>query len=125
MKRWTMVFGLVLASLLGCGPGDPGKRSEPVSVEGKVILADGKPAANVMVRLSPASSDAMAAGGKTAADGKFATTAIPGEYIFYVEPVAGREAAHKAIPAKYHTPDFANKVQIAGCQPFEIKLEPR
>ncbi len=105
---WLAAAGL-MATLAGCGQGEAAKIvNNVVPVAGKIVLADGRPAANLWVTFNakdPPGNDANAA---TEADGSFklgtfakADGAIPGNYVVTLGPNPAVKGGAPSIPSAY------------------------
>lgn len=121
--RWT-TFAATLA-LIGCAEGPPsldGGSIPTVPAKGKVMLADGKPLTNGMIRIEPlvdggSTNQAM---GEIRSDGTFelrsspsATGAMPGKYRVLIENTTTKL---KVVPGK------SPEVEVKAGQDIEIKL---
>jgi hypothetical protein len=119
--RGILLPGLAAAALAGCAY-DPGSKPEPTAVNGQARFADGKPVQNVRLNFNPTTADQLATNAQLGADGRFQVSLIPGKYTYSFEPLSGKPAAIKAIPAKYHSPDVAHIVEVAAGQEIEIHV---
>ena len=123
MRNW--MFGLLTMGLVlvAAGCGDKGGNSSNLApIQGKVVLADGKPAAFVEVWLMPRESSGALTYGKTDATGQFSVKSlgdqegmVPGKYVVAVRPIAGKGGTPlSAIPKKLtdnETTDLAVEVR--------------
>ena len=123
MRNSTFALFAAGLALVAAGCGDKGGNSTNLSpIQGKVVLADGKPAAFVEVWLMPRESSGALAHGKTDAAGQFSVKSlgdqdgmVPGKYVVAVRPIAGKSGTpFSAIPRKLtdnETTDLAVEVR--------------
>lgn len=97
----TMVLGLMVMTLLGCG--GPKSTLDTVPVSGLVTL-DGAPVDGAMVVFAPTSGSGTAASGKTDATGRYKLTtqepgdgALPGSYLVMISKSAAEDATAGAV----------------------------
>lgn len=114
--RTAALFVLAVALFAGCSSTPPQKQ-EPVSVSGVVLLPGGQPAQDVTITFYPTSSDQIQGGGAVK-DGKFQATLTPGKYTFVIEGTG-----QKNVPAKYHSNDAANSVEIPSGGTSDLKIQ--
>ena len=125
------MYRLVAAlSLLGlaAGCGGPRMMEEPVEVSGRVVGANGQPVGNVQLALRP-KGDGHPAGGPVAADGSFSVKALPGEFMFYFQPLedpkadrSRAKAAFASLPQQYQEVSVDNTVQLSAGAGNQIQL---
>lgn len=125
MTRRTLMT-LALAAIVGCGV-NPGQRSEPIKVSGKVAFANGRPVRDLKLSLQPTAGDGVAVSVPLGPDGSFSGDFIPGKYAFFFEPLDGKEAARSAtalrqVPEKYRQAHMAHLVDLSG-PGVEVRLE--
>ena len=132
MRHWTFMLFATCLALAATGCGDKGGNSTNLSpISGKVVLADGKPAAFVELTLLPREASGAMAYGKTDAAGAFSVKSlgdqvgmIPGKYVVSVRPISGKGGTPaSAIPKKMideTTTDFA--VEVRSGQELTITI---
>ena len=105
---WLAAAGLMTA-LAGCGQGEAARNvNNVVPVSGKIVLADGRPAANLWVSFNAKDPPGNDANGPTEPDGSFklgtfakADGAIPGNYVVTISPHPNAKSGVPSIPAAY------------------------
>jgi len=110
-------FATLLALAAGCsGQRTPGKVADDQPFSGTIALAGGVPLDDVKLCFYP-----LKPGGRAYAEvgtgGSFSSQALPGEFVWVVEPSekvkpAVATAAIKKVPAKYLEFDKSRKVKI-------------
>jgi hypothetical protein len=118
--RIAAAAGLAAGLLAGCSMTPPNK-PDPVEVSGTVTLPGGQPApAGLVLNFFPSTADQTQVPATLKAGGKFTAKVVPGKYI-----VGFEGAGVKAVPAKYHSPDAANTIEVppGGTSDLTIALD--
>ncbi|MBX9581585.1 MAG: carboxypeptidase-like regulatory domain-containing protein [Gemmataceae bacterium] len=127
MRRLTAPVLVLVGLAAGCG--GPRMMEEPVEVSGTVARADGQPVSGVQLVLRP-KGEGHPAGGPVAADGSFTVKAVPGEFMFYFQPIedpkADRSAAQskfRALPKEYQdvSVDHTASLSAGGGNRIQLK----
>ena len=114
-----------LTAGLGCGVE---KMPDPVEISGTVKYADGKPVKDVQLVLRPKGEGHMA-GGPLGPDGTFTVKAVPGEFMFYFQPLEGSKdktrvkSAFAVVPRSYQDVSVDHTVSLSTGGGNEIKLK--
>lgn len=124
------IIGLVaitgLTAGLGCGGVE--MMPDPVEISGTVTHADGRPVKDVQLVLRPM-GEGHTAGGPLGPDGKFTVKAVPGEFMFYFQPLEGSKdrarvkSAFAAVPRTYQDVSVDNTASLSSGGGNEIKLK--
>jgi hypothetical protein len=123
------ILGLAFLAGLTAGCGYEGLRMpDPVEISGTVVAADGKPVRDVQLVLRPLGEGHMA-GGPLGPDGRFTVKAVPGEFMFYFQPLEGAKdqakakAAFAAVPRAYQDVTTDHTVTLSAGGGNEIRLK--
>jgi hypothetical protein len=127
MLRTVPVLGLCLALLTGCGDG-VSRMEDPVEISGKATYADGRPVRDVQLALRP-KGEGHPAGCALGSDGSFTVKAVPGEFMFFFQPLEGSKdkakvkAGFATIPTPYQDVNVDHTVKLKSGGGNEIKLK--
>ena len=119
LPRLVIVFAFI--ALVGCGT-NVTNRAAPTKFSGNIKGIDGKSVNDVTLQFLPQFLGSIQTAAKVGADGKFEVELLPGKYVIMIEMGQGKEASFKAVPAKYHSADKANELDIVAGKDIEISL---
>jgi hypothetical protein len=119
---------IALVALSGCS-GDPSQLPDPVEISGTVTTADGKPVKDVQLVLRPKGSG-HTAGCALGSDGQFKVSAIPGEFMFFFQPMEDAKAdkgkvkaGFAAVPKAYQDVNVEHTVSLSSGGSNKIQLK--
>jgi hypothetical protein len=127
MTRTIIALAALVGPVVGVGCGVE-KMPDPVEISGTVTYADGRPVKDVQLVLRPKGEGHMA-GGPLGPDGTFTVKAVPGEFMFYFQPLEGSKdkakvrSAFAAIPQAYQDVSVDNTASLSSGEGNEIKLK--
>jgi hypothetical protein len=130
-KRIGFAIAMTASLLAGCAKPKP--PPPPVPISGKVVFANGKPVAGLVIFLHPLEPQnaSTSPNGALDKDGKYSLSAIPGRYKVTLLPIPGQASSaggpDSALPAKGETkkaPDPMTRYRDATASPLELIVPP-
>lgn len=125
MTRRIIGLAALVGLVVGC---ENQTMPDPVEISGTVTYADGKPVKDVQLVLRPKGEGHMA-GGPLGPDGKFTVKAVPGEFMFYFQPLEGSKdkgkvkSAFAAVPPAYQDVSADHTASLSSGGGNEIRLK--
>lgn len=109
-----LIFTTIL-SLVGCSSTPP-NRPEATKFEGTCNVKE------ITLQFLPQFSGGIQTATKVGADGKFSIDLVPGKYVFFAEPLRGKDAAFKAVSKKFQAADATNGIDVVSGKEITITI---
>jgi hypothetical protein len=118
-----IILLLLLGLTFGCST-NPGLRTEPGVVEGKLESSDGKVVGNVGLTFQPLDNGFVTTL-QVAEDGSFKGDLVPGKYAYYVGKSSSKNADQslKKVDSKFQEADMSRTVVIEASKPVSLVLK--